>query len=98
MNATFKTDPIDRSEEGAKQGYPRRRDWEAVAGRLNNAWYKLRTLTPVDRANIPNVMQTRRLIEAVNSISEKLNTVEQKLEWLDARISSLESKFISNKH
>jgi hypothetical protein len=98
-------DPIDRSEEGEKQGYPRRRDWPAVADRLNSAWHKLRTLTSEQRRTIPDILERRRLaerlervIEAVNLMNERLNTFTHKFEWLDERISSVESKFISNKH
>jgi hypothetical protein len=98
-------DPIDRSEEGEKQGYPRRRDWTAVADRLNSAWHKLRTLTSEQRRTIPDILERRRLaerlerlIEPVNLMNERLNTFAHKFEWLDERISSVESKFISNKH
>ena len=45
LDADLLEDPIDRSEEGERMGFPRRRDWQAIAGHLSSAWYKLRNLT-----------------------------------------------------
>lgn len=42
-------------------------------------------------------MLTRRLVDAINILSEQQKTLEekdeQKFEWLDARVSALESRF-----
>jgi hypothetical protein len=100
--------PVDESEEGAKHGYPRRKNWQDMASRLGSAWYKLKNLSDVQRAQIPDVLARRRLFAAVKDISDRLSVLEQKAvrwdaveekaAWLDERVSAIESHFISKKH
>jgi hypothetical protein len=79
-------------------GFVRRPDWRSVADRIRTASWKLRQMSNVDKSRVPDIMASRRMASAINSLSEKLNTFEQKLDWFEQRISSVESKFISNKH
>jgi hypothetical protein len=54
-------------------------DWRGRSSRISTAWWKIRNMGLAERMNIPNVMQTRRLVDAVNEIQERLKAVEQKL-------------------
>jgi hypothetical protein len=91
-------DPIDNSDE--RFAGARHPDWRGRASRISTAMWKLKNMGIAERMNIGNVMQQRRLVDAVNSINEKLKTFEDKFEWLDGRLASVESQSIdrSNKH
>jgi hypothetical protein len=82
--------PIDNSDERFRGA--RHPDWRGRASRISTAMWKLKNMGIAERMNIPNIMQTRRLVDAVNSISEKLKTFEEKFDWLDGRIASVESR------
>jgi hypothetical protein len=93
--ADLQSPTIEGDERFAGARHP---DWQGMADRLGTAFWKLRNLTIVQRQNIPNVIQQRRLSAAVDSIEKQLDVIVDKLQWLDDRTSVVESKFIVNKH
>jgi hypothetical protein len=82
-------------ESGDERFYGARRpDWREISSRMSSASWKLRNMSVLEKARVPDIMAGRRLVDAVNSISDKLKTFEDKLEWLDGRLAAVESKSI----
>jgi hypothetical protein len=86
-------------ESGDERFYGARRpDWREISSRMSSASWKLRNMSVLEKARVPDIMAGRRLVDAVNEIRDQLKTFEQKLDWCDARISAVESKSIDRKH
>jgi hypothetical protein len=93
-----KDDLQEPTADDERHGRYRVRGWQDRHSRISSALYRLHNMTGTERWAVPEKMAARRLIETVNSISEKLKTFEEKFDWLDARISAVESKSIDRKH
>jgi hypothetical protein len=85
------SEPVAAGDAMRFAGVARHPDWRGRWGRISHAMEKLKSMSVQERVNIPNVMLTRRLMDAVKTLTEKVD-------WLDTRISAIESASISPKH
>jgi hypothetical protein len=57
----------------------RRPDWRDIASRLSSAFWKLRQMSVLEKARVPDIMTGRRLASVVAEHEERLKAIEEKL-------------------